>query len=406
MSIVSAAPIPVLTELVLAGLIGLVFFLVALLAELSLLFLLVAPVGPLCQPVGEYLLLHLVLDDLGLQVGPVLPDVLLLLLGELDLLLGVPPAVVGLECHPVQVQALPRRQVHVELLWLEGLLDGCLPVQFLREYLDEEPNHLPDLVVDEGLPNQSEPDEALVLLVLVAAALFKDGLDCGLLHLLRRHPDHVPVAAGVGLLVAPCEVEKAVGAQVELHQLVQLFDGCSELLPLYGLVVHEGGIALEHPAGDDVVVDSGFGVMPHVEALAHAPDHQDLDVLGQLVVDVLHDAVVVDLPVASLQGVLLGDLQLHGYAIAEGVDFLVGSSCPGPPDPPELVGIGFEDEAVLEQDPVQDVLDGVAVVALVLHALEVLAVVAEEEAQFGLEAALLAALLFLVPVAVLWIHVL
>lgn len=55
----------------------------------------------------------------------------------------------------------------------------------------------------------------------------------------------------------------------------------------------------------------------------------------------------------------------------------------------------------------EDVLDCVIVcrVALVLHALEVLAVVAEEETQFGFEIALLLpGLLSLVFVAVLWIH--
>lgn len=87
--------------------------------------------------------------------------------------------------------------------------------------------------------------------------------------------------------------------------------------------------------------------MAHIETLPHPPYRQYLNILGQVVIDILHDPVVVNVSGALLQCIFLVDLQLGGDTIAECVHFLICPGCAGPSYSAELVCIGFQDEAIL-----------------------------------------------------------
>jgi hypothetical protein len=93
------------------------------------------------QPVGKHLLVYLVGQYLALQVVAILGNARLVLLVQLHLQLSlhvsVLPLVVPLESHPVEVQSLTRREIDIETLLLEGLLNGLLALESLITDLDE-----------------------------------------------------------------------------------------------------------------------------------------------------------------------------------------------------------------------------------------------------------------------------
>jgi len=71
------------------------------------------------------------------------------------------PAVVGIESHAVEVKSLARRQIYIEFLFGEGLVDSLLSLQLFIVYLNKQSYHLPNLVVDETLPNYRKPHKVL-----------------------------------------------------------------------------------------------------------------------------------------------------------------------------------------------------------------------------------------------------
>lgn len=111
------------------------------------------------KPVGKYFIVYLMREDLALQVISVLRYPIFLLFVELDPQFRLLLFVVGLESHSVEVESLPWGKVEVVLVLLEGLLDGLLPLELLMADLDEQSNHLSNLMIDEALPHQGEADE-------------------------------------------------------------------------------------------------------------------------------------------------------------------------------------------------------------------------------------------------------
>ena len=143
-------------------------------------------------------------------------------------------------------------------------------------------------------------------------------------------------------------------------------------------------LRVEEVDGGNVVVDAGAGVVAHVEALSYFFGGQDADVRGKVGVDVDLELAEVDDPGLLGKEVPVVQLQAAGNTVAEGVHLLVGAAGSGPLDALEVVHVGFEDKAVVAEDLVQDILDGVLGVSLVLQALEAAAVVAQEEGHLRL----------------------
>ncbi len=85
-------------------------------------------------------------------------DTLCLCLVELQLLWNIQFFVISVECYLVQIQPFPRGQIHPHLLSPERLLKDFLGMP-LHLHLYQQPNHLPNLVVDETLSQQLEPQE-------------------------------------------------------------------------------------------------------------------------------------------------------------------------------------------------------------------------------------------------------
>ena len=183
-------------------------------ALLYLFILFILPFSSFGQPFTKYFFFHFMLYYLWFQVGPVILDPHIFLLGELYLFLCVSSVIVRFECHPVQVQSLSWGKINIILLWFKCFADCFFSIQLLRKNLNQQPNHFPDLMVDKRLANERKSNKAMVWFLWLIA-FFKNSLYCGRLHLLYLHGNHVSVATWVRPLISTGKVKEIVSAEVE-----------------------------------------------------------------------------------------------------------------------------------------------------------------------------------------------
>lgn len=125
--------------------------------------------------------------------------------------------------------------------------------------------------------------------------------------------------------------------------------------------------------------------MAHIETFAYFPQHKYSYIDGKLIIEIFNYSVVMNLSGTLLHNVFRRDLDFHRDSITKCMNFLIGSCSSWPLDSFEFVCVGFENEAILHQQRMQNIFDCVGVLSLILHSLEWLSIVAKEESQFYFE---------------------
>uniref|UniRef100_A0A7S3FXG6 Uncharacterized protein n=1 Tax=Strombidium rassoulzadegani TaxID=1082188 RepID=A0A7S3FXG6_9SPIT len=382
--------------------------------------------------------LELPRGDVAHDLLPVALDLLRLLL-PLDhhlALLVVVELVVAVVVNALEHEAVAGGEGDQHPVVGEGVSHEVLGVEVAVEDLHDRADHLPDLVVKEGLALQVEVDELegegvlrtrhlqrlpVHVHVVLSPQLDHEALGGALIRL------HVPRVVVVLLRALKCLLEEAVQLlllslrQSEAVELVHEVGLAKEVL---NVATQEVLLAIPHivvpcqPLGDGDAVDHllvgdllGFGSLDlclavaqtirakvevfvdagegeggevvavfavarrnfGVEAVGDLDDAEDLDLLVSLVMILvvltvhlvyslvysLTQALKADVLASThLASVFLGEVNLTGEGVLEGVDRLVGPGRPSPPNLLKVSEVELGDQIELEKRLLQLLLNG------------------------------------------------